>query len=325
MINDGSLEEFGTESNEINKKCNDAPECEGENKTSSSTKDSSYEFIQWAYCANETYTPTGKTQDILDPSVYSVAENNDGDLFFHKEKLNTDELIEFKDSITNEVLEEIEKFWNRKSIFQTYGFLHRRGYIFYGKAGCGKSALIYLIASKIIKRNGIVLLCGNPYLLTRAIKMIREIEPERHIVIIFEDIDAIIRGYGEEPILNFLDGEAQCGDILNIATTNYPERLDKRIINRPRRFDRRIKMSSPSSSVRREYFIKKFRLDEKDDIEKWVNATEGFSFAGLTDLIIQVKCLDVPFEEAVSRLNNLLKQELPSSDKMEGNVLGFQP
>jgi len=238
--------------------------------------------------------------------------------------LNTDDLVEFTDSITDDILKEIEYFWNSKKIFIEYGFLHRRGYLFYGKAGCGKSALIYLICNRIIKRNGIVIICNNnPHHLSIMIKAIRKIEPDRHIVTIFEDIDAIINAYGEECVLSFLDGESQANDILNIATTNYPERLDKRIVARPRRFDRRIKIPEPIESIRREYFKLKLKIGDDEDIEKWVKASEGFSFAGMTDLVIQVKCLNVPFDEAVKKLNNLIKGTVPSSDNLDGKTIGY--
>ena len=63
-----------------------------------------------------------------------------------------------------------------------------------------------------------------------ALKVFREIEPNRSIIYIFEDIDSIIEHHGEDEILSVLDGEMQVNKVLNIATTNYPERLDRRIV-----------------------------------------------------------------------------------------------
>lgn len=225
---------------------------DGESEEAYSTPKKSFHYIQWTNLGDSVYTHTGKTQKELDPSAYSLFEDNHGTIYLRKEDVNSDELIEFKDSITDQILSEIETFWGAKKIFQHYGFLHRRGYLFYGKAGCGKSGIIYLIINKIIKRGGIVLFCDHPKMLSEEVKIIRHIEPHKHIVCVFEDIDAIIAKHGENGVLSFLDGESQADDILNIATTNYPERLDKRIVARPRRFDRRIKISPPSASIRQE-------------------------------------------------------------------------
>ena len=38
-------------------------------------------------------------------------------------------------------LREIARFWGMGDRFAQHGFLHRRGYLFYGKQGSGKSSL----------------------------------------------------------------------------------------------------------------------------------------------------------------------------------------
>lgn len=280
-----------------------------------------YNYIQWTNLGDGIYTHTGHTLKTLDPAAYSIFANRQG-IFLRKERISSDNLIEFKDSIADNILSEIETFWNSKEIYKKYGFLHRRGYLFYGEAGCGKSGIVYLIISKIIKRNGIVLICANPELLSGMVKIVRAIEPERHIVIVFEDIDAIIRNYGESEVLSFLDGEAQANDILNLATTNYPERLDKRIVARPRRFDKRILITPPSASTRKEFFTKKLKIEK--DIDKWVELTDKFTFAAMTELVIRVECLGIPLEEAVKDIKTLIFEPTPSSDALSPSKLGFE-
>jgi SpoVK/Ycf46/Vps4 family AAA+-type ATPase len=313
-----SLTKFGTE---IKGGDNLSSPTIGKSKETSIKEDGSFNYTQWTRLGDGVFTFTGPTQAILDPAVYTIFQNERG-IFFRKEHLSTDDLIEFKDSESAQILKEIETFWNSKKYFDEYGFLHKRGYLFFGQAGCGKSGLISIIISKIIKRGGIVLMANcHPKELTLMIKMIRQIEPSRHVVTVFEDIDALIQEYGESQILSFLDGEAQTGDILNIATTNYPERLDKRIVSRPRRFDRRIEIYPPTESMREEFFMKKLGID-KAEVKQWVDATKNFPFAALTDLVIQVKCLNIPFKTAVERLHILINGALPSSDD-HGAQVGF--
>ena len=124
-------------------------------------------------------------------------------------------------------------------------------------------------------------------------------------------------------MLSLLDGETQINNVLNLATTNYPELLDKRIVSRPRRFDRRIKIGMPSADVRLQYFTHKVgKKVSKEEITKWVDATEGFSFAALTELVVLTKCLKNDFEKAIEDIKSLIDCKL-SSDQYERSKVGF--
>ncbi|MCI0564351.1 MAG: ATP-binding protein, partial [Nitrososphaera sp.] len=220
--------------------------------------------------------------------------------------------IRFPDGVTDRVLSEIESFWLRGDFFKKYGFLHRRGYLFYGPQGSGKSSVVQQIVKDIIDREGVVFLCGTPSNLNKALQTFRQIEPDRQVVCIFEDIDAIVRDSGEDEVLSLLDGENQIDKVLNIATTNYPERLDKRIVARPRRFDRVLRIDMPSDEVRRTYF--QHKLPNEPDLENWVTQTKGLSFASLAEAVISVKCLGNTFEETITVLKAMNKANISSED-----------
>jgi SpoVK/Ycf46/Vps4 family AAA+-type ATPase len=141
------------------------------------------------------------------------------------------------------------------------------------------------------------------------------------MVCIFEDIDAIIKRYGEDLLLSVLDGSNMVDRVLNIGTTNYPEHLDKRIVSRPRRFDRVIKISAPNKKIRKEFLAKK--LPKGEDVEKWVRMTEGLSFAGMTEAIISVTCLGNKFEDTIKILTDLENGHPSSGDFGTKVPLGF--
>ena len=231
----------------------------------------------------------------------------------YRTNVNVDDLIEFPDSVSDKIIKEIEDFWNKSKAFEKYGFLHRRGYLLYGPAGGGKTSLVQQIIKKIIDRKGLVFICDNPPTLASALSVFREIEPNRNIICIFEDIDSIIDSSGEDVILSILDGEMQVDKVLNIATTNYPENLDRRLVGRPRRFDRVIKIGMPNAAVRGLYFSTKLSISN-DEINNWVKKTEGFSFAAMAELVISVKCLDHDLNEAIETLRDLLDANPKSSD-----------
>lgn len=280
---------------------------------------------QWAKVGATSFKAVGKTQKILVSGVYVIKSDN-GEPIFEKSDVNVDSLIEFPDSKTDKILKEVEDFWKNGEIFKNYGFLHRRGYLLYGPPGGGKTSLVQQIIKRIVKQKGIVFMCGHPGVTSMGLKAFREVEPNRNAVCIFEDIDSIIDQYGEDELLSMLDGENQIDKVVNLATTNYPEKLDKRLVSRPRRFDKVIKIGMPNASVREIYFSNKLKITG-EDISKWVDATNDFSFAAMAELVISVKCLGNDFEKAVVVIRKLMASK-PSStqstdEEDEPQKLGF--
>src|SRR5439155_9137715 len=200
--------------------------------------------------------------------------------------------------------------------FRKHGFLHRRGYLFYGKQGCGKSSLVHLIVGRILDAGHLAFFCEHPYSFFRAMEQLREVEPERPIVCVFEDIDAIIAAYGDSDLLQWLDGNQQVDRAVNLASTNYPEKLDRRIIARPRRFDRILRIETPDARLRAAYLAKKLPKLGHAERERWVELTEGLSFAALAELVISVACLGNGLEETVELLKGL-DADTPSSSEYQ--------
>jgi protein TonB len=55
--------------------------------------------------------------------------------------------------------------------------------------------------------------------------------------------------------------------VVYIATTNYPEKLQERITNRPSRFDRRYKVELPNEEIRRAYIQHKLNDDDLKNVD----------------------------------------------------------
>lgn len=77
-----------------------------------------------------------------------------------------------------------------------------------------------------------------------------------------------------------------------LATTNHPERIDPAIIDRPSRFDRKYHFNLPTFEERCSFLtVWQQRLSTEvswipDQIQSTGEATEGFSFAYLKELVI---------------------------------------
>lgn len=271
------------------------------------------QLSRWAKTGPDAWSAIGKTSKKLQSGFYDTSIRQDGTPVFVKKPLNTDDLIEPDNPILSQVLGEIESFWNKEELFKEHGFLHRRGYLFYGPPGSGKTALVQIIMKKLVERGGIILNGSRPAFLEMALPVVRQLEPDRQIICLFEDIDAIVKHQGDENLLATLDGESQVDKVLNLATTNYPEQLDKRIKNRPRRFDRVLKIGMPERSIREQYFSLKLGIKD-DELIKWVDKSVGYSFAAMSDLVISVKCFDMDLDSAADKVEELLFNKAESGD-----------
>lgn len=268
---------------------------------------------QWVATGSRTFKAVSVTHDKLPSGCYSITVDRTDDQPIYMGKIiRSDNILSFKDGFVESLLSEVNEFWGKQNVFKQNGFLHRRGYLLYGGAGSGKSSIVQQIAADVIRRDGLVFVCQNPEFFSKGLSVLRKVEPERPVVCIFEDIDAIIHKYGDTEILQLLDGDNQINRVINIATTNYPELLDKRIVSRPRRFDRILKILNPSDNIRTQYLKKK--LPKGQNLKEWIKKTEGLSFAALTESLISVLCLDNNLNETVEILKDIESKEPKTSD-----------
>jgi AAA+ superfamily predicted ATPase len=280
--------------------------------------------IQWKVALSGVYEACGTTHRQLPAGAYTCSLNQYGEPQLLAKDLQVDDLIDFADSLPSQILKEIENFWALGDTFQRYGYLHRRGYLLYGPQGSGKSSVVHQVVHRIIKAGHVAVFCEHPGVLTRALELFRKIESERPLVCMFEDIDAIIEIHGDSELLQWLDGSHQINKVINIATTNYPERLDRRIVSRPRRFDRIIKIEAPVARIREIYLSKKLPDLAGAELEKWVTITDGLSFAALAELVISVACLGNSLEETVRVLRTLDDQHPSSREFERSGTMGFK-
>lgn len=271
------------------------------------------QFVQWMV-RNGTYQPCPPTVPQLPPGAYTCTVDYQGNTYLKKRELRADDLITFEDCLPSRILREIDRFWTLGERFRHHGFLHRRGYLLYGKQGCGKSSLVYQILSHVVEQGNVALFGDDPHAFVQCVEEFRAVEPDRPMVCIFEDIDAIFDRYGDTALLQWLDGNQQVDKAVNIATTNYPEKLDRRILARPRRFDRVMKIETPDARLRSAYLEKKLPDQSAHKRDLWVKMTEGLSFAGLAELIISVYCLGHELEQSVAVLKELDCHEPNSED-----------
>ena len=281
----------------------------------------------WSNLKNDEYAPAYVTVPKVPSGVYEIGWNSNLQTFtLKKQPFKTDELYHLPSYEIMDILKDIDNFWNRVDVYKKYNFIHKRGILMYGEPGCGKSGIIQLISQQIIKNDGIVINIKDEEDVERFTSFIgtfRKIEPKRPLIVLLEDIDSLA-GEGRSQtarLLNILDGVKQIEGVVYIATTNYPEKLQERITNRPSRFDRRYKVELPNEEIRRAYINHKLSDDDLKnvDVDLWVTKTDGMSLSHLKEVVVSVIVMGRTFEETMDNLEGM--KRAPSA-RGEGKV-GF--
>lgn len=274
-------------------------------------------FCQWGTSDGRIFLPSSKTVAELTPGVYEIDNSPNLGIYFEKIPVKTEGLIRFPDTNSDRVVAEIQKFWDRESYFKEYEITYKRGIILYGPPGSGKSCTVQLIMQDVVRRNGIVIKFGDPYLFIDGMRILRQIQLEVPVVVIMEDIDSTLEMYNESEVLNILDGVNDMNKVVFLATTNYPDKLGHRIMNRPSRFDKRFRIGFPSAESRRVYFehlIGAEKLAELNiNLDKWVDDSDEFSIAHLKELFVAVVILGDDYDEALKTLRKM-KEEVKDRD-----------
>jgi len=179
-------------------------------------------------------------------------------------------------SVKDKVLSDAREFLNSRSWYTDRGIPYRRGYLFYGKPGTGKTSFISALAGEFgLDIYNVSLSSGvDNYKLADLVNQI----PERALLLM-EDIDAAFvdpginrdqqrqqsningRNFGNKleggltlsGLLNIVDGVGAGEGRIMVATTNYYDRLDEALI-RPGRIDLEVKFELASKYQAREQF-----------------------------------------------------------------------
>lgn len=288
--------------------------------------------LEWGLSGDaESYTAVNVACEKLPAGVYSVVLTSEGKVYYEPLEFPGDETIALPGLPCDYVLKQIEKFWDRNDRYEKYGFVTKRGILFYGPPGCGKTSIIRLLCASIVKQGGVVFnMIGFGYAAVE-LKKFRTVEPTRPVMVLFEDMDSMIGGphiVGDttRAALSLLDGQDQISNVVYVATTNNPEDIAERFIKRPGRFDLIIGVNMPTTETREAYLrhICKNQVPE-DILLELVQKTEGLSLAYLKELASTRLCLDIPLDETLERIRGDFKRKKFTTKKEElGFVMGYK-
>lgn len=270
----------------------------------------------WAQ-SGDSFFPVSEVVKEIPPGAYRCRNSNRGP-YLERMPIETDALLALPDGAVENLLAEFRKFWTLRKNFAERGFTFKRGMLMWGPPGSGKTSAIWQMTQELVRsHNGIVVFVEEPQIASICISLIRRIEPDRPMISVMEDLDALVGQHGDHGYLALLDGETQISNVVHLATTNYPEYLDRRFVDRPSRFDTIMLVDMPSPEARKAYFEKKEPSLDEFALRRWVERTDGYSIAHLREVIIAIKCFEQTEDEVFSRLDTM-RGERPESDGLGG-------
>lgn len=207
----------------------------------------------------EEYNEEVKSKELQENvRVYSNSYDHWNRIMDVQPKKIGDVIIEGKEELMNDM----NNFLNNKKWYDDRGIVHKRGYLFYGKPGNGKTSLCLSLAKYYGRR--IYMFGANEDVSDHnLVQLFSNMMPNSILVI--EDIDAMFNknrdkekashGFNFSTLLNCIDGAFSKTGTICIFSTNHPERLDD-ALKRQGRMDFTFEIKNPNVDSITEYFEK---------------------------------------------------------------------
>jgi SpoVK/Ycf46/Vps4 family AAA+-type ATPase len=191
------------------------------------------------------------------------------------------------------LLEDIElqvlAFFDGDETYKRLRLRHRRGFLFVGPPGTGKTMMLRHLIRKCHQ------LFQPSFCMLRICRRTNEEALEglfshalqrTPAMVILEDMDSLTKEtmVTRSSLLAQLDGLANTEGLLIVGTTNNAQDIDPALIHRPSRFDRVWHFPLPDDELRLEYLETFFKELSAETIQCLTERTAGWSVAYLKEL-----------------------------------------
>lgn len=256
------------------------------------------------------------------------------ELFASIQRASFDDLV-LGGGLKEELRADVARFFARKGFYAQHRIPWKRGLLLIGPPGNGKTQTLKALLKEL----------ALPILYVKTFKDRNEDSKNiRNVfararrnapsVIVVEDLDCALDEATRSVFLNELDGFAENAGLLTIATTNHPHKLDRSILDRPSRFDRKFHFPLPAAAERKAYLAKwnadadaALRLSDAG-LDALVPKTDGFTFAYLKELVLSSALVWVDdaqpgaMDDIAAKVCRTLKKEMESAHVVLGPAAG---
>lgn len=253
------------------------------------------------------------------------------------DKSNSWDDLFMEEDLKSDISGMVEGFLKSKEFYKQKKIPWKRGALFFGFPGCGKTSIIRTIISQydfkpVTVQNS---MATNDDVITEAFDYAQSQGPS---LLYFEDLDTMLNGNVTlSHFLNLMDGVASSEGILVLATANDIGLLKQSVTDRPSRFDRKWEIPPPNSLMSFKYLKKWFGNMIKNDILKEVAkicVRNDFSYSYLKELYItsvysalatnRTEPKNTDLKKALKQLLNDKKNSLNGFIDNEYEEIGFK-
>jgi AAA+ superfamily predicted ATPase len=254
---------------------------------------------------------------------------------FHEMSETPRERIVLGDALMQSIERNVLGFLAQRDTLRKLGQSTRRGVLFHGAPGTGKSLVARYLAG-VCDCTVIILSGRRMRLLREACFLARMLAPT---LIILEDIDLIAQDRQHNrttallhDLLEEMDGMGPQSECIFLLTTNRPEVLEMALAARPGRVDQTIFFPLPNRDERRrlfDQFGKNLDLSQVD-VEAMLDKTEGASPAFIQELFRKLALLaaergaqTAPLAIRADDVREALRDILETGGPLTQQLLGF--
>ncbi|MEX0719824.1 MAG: AAA family ATPase [Balneolaceae bacterium] len=180
--------------------------------------------------------------------------------------------------------ENIIKFLNAHDIYESLNMDYRRGILFYGEPGTGKSQFIYQLSQELIEDwQAIVIRIEDSTSLNSFYEYIMSNLSESYnrlkVIVIEELADLCSSSSNISVLLSLLDSLVLRDNVLFLLTTNHPGRIPANIVDRPSRLDLLCPINN--KDFKSEFvdawfeFCTGRKISEEEKDQSWYGETHG--------------------------------------------------
>ncbi|KAK7180137.1 hypothetical protein DPSP01_012278 [Paraphaeosphaeria sporulosa] len=211
-----------------------------------------------------------------------------------------------EEGMKKQIISDVENFFDGQETYQNLKVPWKRGIIYYGPPGNGKTISIKAMMHSLYQRGidgdkklsvptlyvrSLSSFAGPEYSLQSIFTKARQVAP---CYLVFEDLDSIVNDNVRSYFLNEVDGLKSNDGILMVGSTNHLDRLDPGISKRPSRFDRKYYFPDPDYAQRVQYAkYWQGKLKDNDTVKfpddlcpAIAKITDKFSFAYMQEAFV---------------------------------------
>lgn len=186
--------------------------------------------------------------------VYDNYWRQDRELWKEVQKASWDNVI-LDESVKHELTSVAHKFFDSEDTYRELGVPWKRGLLFHGPPGNGKTISIRALMHSLYNRKKPIptlYVRSAPYTydIGQVFSLARRQAP---CMLILEDVETIVTPDTRSYFFNEMDGLANNDGLFIVASTNFLDKLDPGLSRRPSRFDRKYLFPIPNEHERTLY------------------------------------------------------------------------